>query len=704
MGKIWDKLSMGKRSRSAKLKASTWLGGERGSMNVLYAIALIPMIGALGLATDTARGYLLKARLSQSIDQALLAGGKNYFSASRDDDVLKYFSANFPNSTTIAFETPFDADFMDARVTLSTPVAATGDGGSNTLSIAASATIPTTFMRVLNAFGCTSCDDITVVAQSEVERTIKALDAVISLDMSGSMDGAGRIGIATDGLVGFLDTIYGEENTESPTLEVDGTTYNLINVGFVPWNSKVNVTTQGQAFSSVTTQAAGSYTNPVTGATGQSTVWKANNSQVPLIMDPRDTSAGGQLPGGWSGCIYARYVGGEATPGTQNTNTGSVNTNDADLVRGQQFDVGSGSTQKDWPGWEPMARFEAEPRNGSWSNSAPDSEPNTTRWRGANGAGSDYTNRSCSLAYYTDYRTNSNTYFNDENNNMDAPDGSIQSGLNARVNGTATAPALPASASSRPVWVRAATANPDSHYSGTMRFFNDNTRPAAVPPITGTPGGSDCTPCLTRGIIPMTPDKTAIQGQIASISDTDPDGTTNILQGLYWAWEVLMPGEPFDQGLVSTPFARDRYIILVTDGAQVGGNGDSYKGRFGSGENAGDNTDSAHGTVQAPVEPANFYTIGYPAGDVPPVITTNNNLDNRLRALARNVKNEGVKVFVIGFGLGSQPDELDMLAGLASPPDGEVSTYFYAAEDATDLQNALDRIAQDLTTIRISGY
>ena len=58
---------------------------------------MIPMIGALGLATDTARGFLLKARLSQAIDQAVLAGGKEaYFSSTRNDDVLKYFAANLP--------------------------------------------------------------------------------------------------------------------------------------------------------------------------------------------------------------------------------------------------------------------------------------------------------------------------------------------------------------------------------------------------------------------------------------------------------------------------------------------------------------------------------------------------------------------------------------------------------------------------------
>jgi Putative Flp pilus-assembly TadE/G-like len=694
MGNLLNKLKLGRRSRSAMLKASTWLRREHGSMNVLYAVALIPMIGALGLATDTARGYLLKSRLSQSIDQAVLAGGKVYFSPSRDQDVLKYFSANFPNNVTIAYDTPFQSNFMDAEVTLNSPVAA-GEAGSETLHLTATATIPTTFMRVLNAFGCTSCDEITVATEAEVERTIRALDAVISLDMSGSMDGSGKIGAARDGLVEFLDTVYGADNDVSPTLTIEGTTYNLINIGFVPWNSKTNVTTQGQAFSSATTQTVASYTNPITGTTG-STVWRANNSEVPLLMNPRNTSAGGQLPGGWSGCVYARYVGGEATPGTQNSNTNSVNNNDADLVKGAQFDVGSGSTQKDWPAWEPMAVLEAEPVGGNWANNASEAGTNT-RW-GTTTYGAAWRTRSCSLAYYNDYRTNSNSYTNDELNNMDAVNGAIQPGTQARSNNTATTPALNAQESSRPVWIRAATAAADANYSGTMRFFNDNTRPAAVPPIGDNPGDNDCSPCLTRGIIPMTPNKPAIQGQIASITNSTPDGNTNILQGMYWAWEVLMPGAPFNQGLVSTPFSRDRYIILVTDGAQVGGNGDAYKGRFGSGENAGDNTDSAHGTISAPVEGGSW---NY--GDPPPAFTnTNNNLDNRLRILSRNVKDQGIKLYIIGFDLADHPNELRMLSALASPPDGDSPQYFYAAETAQDLKDALKEISSRLTDIRLS--
>jgi hypothetical protein len=642
-----------------------WLRGERGSLNVIYALALIPMLGALGLATDTARGFLLKARLSQAIDQAVLAGGKNYFSPNRNQDVLKYFSANFPNSANITFGSEFEAEFMDSRVTLGEPVEG-GIAGSERLLLRASATIPTTFLRVLNAVGCTSCNEMTVVAQSEVERTIRALDAVISLDMSGSMEGSNRIGAARQSLLFFLDAVYGENNNQSPVLVVDGIEYDLINIGFVPWNSKVNVTTQGQTFSGVTTQNVTAFNNPVSGRVNQTTIWRANNSEVPLILDPRDTANGGQLPGGWSGCIYARYVGGEATPGNRNSNTNSVNNNDADLVRGPQFDVGAGSTQKDWPGWEPMAKREAEPRgsNQNWTTS--EAGPGT-RWA-TNG---NWRHKSCILAYYTDF--GNGTYTTDTTVLLDNAGGTIKG----------TAPNT-----SRPVAVPASSAAPSGGYSGTLHFFNDDTRPYAVPPIGNNPGSEDCTPCLTRSIIPMTPDKTQIMNQISSIQNSDPDGNTNILQGLYWGWEVLMPGVPFDQGLVSTPFVRDRYIILVTDGAQVGGNGDAYKGRFGAGEIAGDNTNSAHGMITAP-------------NDAGVVGSRNNNLDNRLRVLARNVKDEGIKLFVIGFNLANNPDELAMLEGIASPTENGVR-YFYSANTAADLADAFEEIASRLTDVRLS--
>ena len=303
---------LGDLSRGAMLKATTWLRQEKGSLNVLYALALIPMIGALGLATDTARGYLLKARLSQAIDQAVLAGGKVYFLARPGRRCAEVLLGELPE---------YGRDFLSIR--RSTPISWTrrlrcnspvegGDAGSETLHLTATATIPTTFMRVLNAFGCTACNEMTVFAEAEVERTIRALDAVISLDMSGSMDGVRKIGAARDGLEDFMDQVYGVSNSGFADayglrhdLQPDQYRLCALELQSQRHDATARPSPAPQRRPCAPTQIR-SPVRPASRRFGRQTI-----REVPLIMNPRDTSAGGQLPGGWSGCIYARYVGGE---------------------------------------------------------------------------------------------------------------------------------------------------------------------------------------------------------------------------------------------------------------------------------------------------------------------------------------------------------------------------------------------------------
>src|SRR5690606_1874015 len=107
------------------------------------------------------------------------------------------------------------------------------------------------------------------------------------------------------------------------------------------------------------------FTNPVTGAT-QSTLYKANNSPVPLLSRPDDN---------WRGCVYARYTG------------DGNNANDADLSLGP-VTVGGAA----WIGWEPIPTLEGEPRSGTWGSS--DGEPWGSPWRGDD--------RSCYGAYWND--------------------------------------------------------------------------------------------------------------------------------------------------------------------------------------------------------------------------------------------------------------------------------------------------------------
>ncbi len=64
------------RARQARSPLRRFLRGERGAIAIYFGLSAIVFIGVAGLAVDAARGYLVKARLSEAIDAAALAGGK----------------------------------------------------------------------------------------------------------------------------------------------------------------------------------------------------------------------------------------------------------------------------------------------------------------------------------------------------------------------------------------------------------------------------------------------------------------------------------------------------------------------------------------------------------------------------------------------------------------------------------------------------
>ena len=48
---------------------------ERGAVAVWVGLALITFVGCAGMAVDTTRGYMVKARLSQALDAAAVGCG-----------------------------------------------------------------------------------------------------------------------------------------------------------------------------------------------------------------------------------------------------------------------------------------------------------------------------------------------------------------------------------------------------------------------------------------------------------------------------------------------------------------------------------------------------------------------------------------------------------------------------------------------------
>ena len=471
---------------------------DRGGSVVVYvALAIIPLVGFVGIGTDTARAYMVKSRLSSALDAAGLAGGRVFFSPTRDDQVRKYFNVNFPSG------------YMDS--TLSGPEII-ADEENESLSVKATATIPTTFM---NLFGF---EDVKVSAEAEVTRQLQILDVVLAMDMSKSMtwsDGSGgiRIDAAQDAATNLVNILFGDDATKEHLM-----------IGLVPWNGKVNITINESIFDEdlTTSETVPTFINPETGDP-QTEVFFANNSPIPLLEAPHED---------WKGCVFSRFIDDEADGEAPDPG------NDADTLYGMVS-----VPTADWVAWQPIG---------------PEGEP---------------------------------------------------------VSG------------------------------GTCEMTVD---------------GRECRPCLEHGILPLQHDRQPIVDAIDSF--THPDGTTNITQGLGWAWRVLMPPEPFTEADPDPEFKRQQAIVLLTDGENFGGPGDGYKGTWGYG---------------SPARPE---------------------MDARLLELAGNIKNDGVIIYVIQFYSDAAALET-LLKQVAEKPD---PPYYYYAPDGATLQDAFHEIANHLSELRLS--
>ncbi|MBT4934206.1 MAG: VWA domain-containing protein [Rhodospirillaceae bacterium] len=461
-----------------------------GAVAIYLAFAIVPVIGFVGIGTDTARAYMVKSRLSSALDAAGLAGGKAFFSTTRDQDIEMFFNANFPTG------------YMDA--VLSGPVVNI-DTVNETITLSASATIPTTFMRLIGH------ETIVVSSDTEITRQIEMLDLVLAIDMSGSMSSSAgaqsRISAAREAALLLVDILFGNSGNKD-----------LLKIGLVPWNAKVNVTIDGSIFNAggTITQPVAAFTNPETGI-NQSEVYFANNSPVPLLAPP---------PANWKGCVYSRFID-DANPDS-----------DADILMPPVSTIIT-----DWPAWQPIG-VEGEPVSG----------------------------------------------------------------------GTCT---------------------------------------SAV-------GGSECRRCLSHGITPLQSSKASIESAISDLQN--PTSTTNIPQGMGWAWRVLKPDSPFTEAEANPPMNRQQAIVLLTDGENYGGSGDGYKGTFGLG-----------GTARL-------------------------EMDARLQLISDNIKADGVIVYVIQFANNGSALQT-LLQGVASGPG---SPFYHYAPDAAALQQVFHEIASHLSELRLS--
>lgn len=179
---------------------------ERGGVAIIFALTLIPLLLAIGLAVDTARAYAVKSRLQQALDAAALAVG----SSTGTDAELRALAQKF-----------FDANFKADGLATSSGITVSING--DTIVASGTATLNTTLM------GLGGSQTLQVVEHSEVVRAIRGLELAMVLDNTGSMTTSDNIGALRDAAADLTTILFGAQ-TVHPRLKV----------ALVPYSASVN--------------------------------------------------------------------------------------------------------------------------------------------------------------------------------------------------------------------------------------------------------------------------------------------------------------------------------------------------------------------------------------------------------------------------------------------------------------------------------
>lgn len=137
------------------------------------AVVLTTLLLFTGLAIDSGRSYVVKAQLTKAVDGAALGAARFLNSGDPRGEAVRIFQANFPTGY-MGTSSVTDAVNDPSFYSLSTdPVT-----GVNTVTIQASAVLPTTFMRLGNF------QQVTVSSMGAATRRMVDLSLVIDVSSS----------------------------------------------------------------------------------------------------------------------------------------------------------------------------------------------------------------------------------------------------------------------------------------------------------------------------------------------------------------------------------------------------------------------------------------------------------------------------------------------------------------------------------------
>lgn len=226
---------------------------------IVFAMSAPMFFAAAGVAVDLAQAYNIKTRLGNAVDKAALAAGSTAGTlVDIENQVDNFMRVNYPENSL--------GEAYDVDVSL-------GDG---TVRVAASARVPTTFMRILGQ------DYVEVRQETIVKRELAGVEVALVLDVTGSMAGNNIAALRTAS-TNFLNIMFGRIADED-----------YLKVGIVPFSASVNVGSVGSAF--VDKPASDPYKTPSSisydsGSTGTTTNWRGCILERSSPLDVRDDAS-----------------------------------------------------------------------------------------------------------------------------------------------------------------------------------------------------------------------------------------------------------------------------------------------------------------------------------------------------------------------------------------------------------------------------
>jgi Flp pilus assembly protein TadG len=192
-------------------KHTSKLSSQKGFVLVYMAATLTTLLLFTGLAVDTGRAYVVKAQLTKAVDGAALSAARSLNSGSPRTEAERVFKANFPTGylgTTAVTDPAATPGFFAVSTNAGT--------GVNTVTVTASATVPTTFMRLANF------TDLTVTSSGEATR--RMVDLSLVLDVSSSIGSQwATVASATRSFINAFD-----QNSDRMSLTTFGNGANVI--------------------------------------------------------------------------------------------------------------------------------------------------------------------------------------------------------------------------------------------------------------------------------------------------------------------------------------------------------------------------------------------------------------------------------------------------------------------------------------------